>query len=165
MARPGIDLAVSAREAWAAAVRAAEAWGAELEGDERGGRIQLPVVAGLRRGLIAARLELTPLPGGGEGGGSRLSLAVERSEYRLQTASVVVLLVSAGGAVLTVLWPFFPDLLDVAPFGAVLALGGWFLVLSRLHSSGPDEFLKAVEKEAAAGEPEGGEPSAPEGGE
>jgi hypothetical protein len=32
----------------------------------------------------------------------------------------------------------------VAPFGAVLALGGWFLVISRLRTSGPEEFLEAV---------------------
>ena len=42
------------------------------------------------------------------------------------------------------LWPFYPQLIAVAPFGALLALGGWFLVVSRLRTSGPDEFLDAV---------------------
>jgi hypothetical protein len=156
-----IDLAVPAREAWAAARRAAAAWGAELEGDEEGGRFELPVVAGLRRGLLSGRVELGPGPGTAFADASRLSLVVERSDYRLHAASVVVLLISALGAVLTVLWPFDPDLLRVAPFGAVLALCGWFLVLSRLRNSGPAEFLKAVEKEAEAGaaEPEEGAPT------
>jgi hypothetical protein len=49
-----------------------------------------------------------------------------------------------AGGLLTVLWPFFPRLLEIAPFGAVIALGGWFLVISRLRTSGPDEFLEAV---------------------
>jgi hypothetical protein len=29
----------------------------------------------------------------------------------------------------------------------VIALGGWFLVISRLRTSGPDEFLEAVARE------------------
>jgi uncharacterized membrane protein HdeD (DUF308 family) len=55
-----------------------------------------------------------------------------------------------AGGLLTVLWPFFPRLLSVAPFGAVVALGGWFLVVSRLRTSGPDDFLKAVAAQANA---------------
>jgi uncharacterized membrane protein YgdD (TMEM256/DUF423 family) len=151
MSQLKINLAVSAREAWGATVRAAEAWGAEIEGNEEGGRIQMPVVAGLRRGFVAARLDLQPRIEG-----SHLTWIEEGSEYRLQLAPIVVLLISGIGGVLTVLWPFYPGLLDVAPFGAVLALGGWFLVLSRLRNSGPAEFLKAVEKEAVAGEPNSG---------
>jgi hypothetical protein len=56
----------------------------------------------------------------------------------------MILLVAVAGGLLTVLWPFFPQLMNVAPFGALLALGGWFLVVSRLRTSGPDEFLVAV---------------------
>jgi hypothetical protein len=155
LAQLDLDLAVPVREAWAAAVRAAEVWGAELEGDEAGGRFELPVVAGLRRGLLEGRLELLQSPESEGLEGSRLSLVVERSQYRLQLSSIVVLLISAGGAILTVLWPFYPGLVRVASFGAVLALCGWLLVLSRLRNSGPAEFLNAVEKEAAAGAPEG----------
>jgi hypothetical protein len=64
--------------------------------------------------------------------------------------AVMILILSALGAVLTVLWPFYPQLITVAPFGALIALGGWFLVVSRLRTSGPDEFLAAV---AATPEP------------
>jgi uncharacterized membrane protein HdeD (DUF308 family) len=63
----------------------------------------------------------------------------------------MILLLSAFGAVLTFIWPFFPKLIAVAPFGALLALGGWFLVVSRLRSSGPEDFLAAL---AAKREPE-----------
>ena len=81
-------------------------------------------------------------------GGSRLVFRPETSVYHVQTA---------GGddppprqpraACSPSLWPFFPRLLQLAPFGAVIALGGWFLVISRLRTSGPDEFLamRAVE--------------------
>jgi len=56
------------------------------------------------------------------------------------------------GELLTLAWPFFPSLMTVAPFGAILALGGWFMVVSRLRTSGPDEFLDAV---AASGDSDG----------
>jgi hypothetical protein len=57
----------------------------------------------------------------------------------------MILVLAVLGAALTVVWPFYPQLLPVAPFGALMALGGWFLVISRLRSSGPEEFLKTVE--------------------
>jgi hypothetical protein len=87
-------------------------------------------------------------------GGSRLTFRPETSVYYVQTQAVVVLLLAVAGGLLTVLWPFFPKLLEVAPFGAVVALGGWFLVISRLRTSGPDEFLEAVAaQEAGHGKP------------
>ena len=46
----------------------------------------------------------------------------------LWTPAVVVLLLAVAGALLTVLWPFYPRLLPVAPFGAILGLsapGSW----------------------------------------
>ena len=76
--------------------------------------------------------------------GSRVVLLPETSTYYVHTASVMVLLLAAAGGLLTLLWPFYPKLIAVAPFGAILALGGWFLVVSRLRTSGPDEFLAAV---------------------
>jgi hypothetical protein len=79
-----------------------------------------------------------------EAEGSRVVFLPETSIYYVQTASVVVLLLAGAGALLTLLWPFYPKLIAVAPFGAILALGGWFLVVSRLRTSGPDEFLAAV---------------------
>ena len=47
-------------------------------------------------------------------------------------------------------WPLFPQLLPVAPLGAVLAVGGWFLVLPRLRGHGPEEFLASVAGHAGA---------------
>ena len=85
--------------------------------------------------------------------GARVVFKLEESQLYVHTASVFILLVAILGALVTVLWPFFPQLLPVSPFGALLALGGWFLVLSRLRTSGPDEFLVMVGTQAEAGPP------------
>jgi hypothetical protein len=132
-------LDISQEAALAAVGRTAEDWGAEYQPSGAGGQLHLPVLAGLRRGLVTGAVEVSPAAGG-----SRVVFRPERSVYYLQTSAVVVLLVALTGGLLTVLWPFFPELLAVAPFGAVLALGGWFLVISRLRTSGPEEFLAAV---------------------
>ena len=123
---------------------AAEAWGAELEPTGSRRRIQLPILAGLRRGVVRGSIEVMAAvePAGT---GSRVVLREdERLDY-VHTPSLMVLLLAVLGAALVVLWPFYPQLLPVAPFGALMALGGWFLVISRLRSSGPEEFLKTVE--------------------
>ena len=134
--------------ALAALRRAADDWGAELRKEETGLWLYLPVIHGLRRGLIAGPVAVEPTEGG-----SRVVFRPEESDLAVQAAAVMVLLLAMGGGALTVLWPFFPKLLPVAPFGAILALGGWFLVLSRLRSSGPEEFLGTVGVEAEAGPP------------
>lgn len=127
------------RAALAAVARAAELWSADW--DPEAHTLALPALAGMRRGVVRGVLLSEETDGG-----TRLRFAVEAAEWRLQTAAVVILLFSALGAVFTVVWPFFPVLLPVAPFGALLALGGWFLVISRLQTSGPDEFLELVTK-------------------
>lgn len=132
----------------AAVARAAEAWGAEFERQETGGRLFLPFVAGLRRGLVSGPLSVEPMPEG-----SRVVFRTEESTHSVQTTAVAILLLAAVGGLLTVLWPFYPKLLPVAPFGAIVALGGWFLVVSRLRTSGPDEFLAAVAAEAGGAPP------------
>ena len=134
-----IDLDLPPPEALSALRRTAEVWGAELQEEGDGWRLHLPVLAGLRRGLMSGPVEIRPAAGG-----SRLTFRPETSVYYVQTQPVVVLLLAVAGGLLTVLWPFFPKLLEIAPFGAVVALGGWFLVISRLRTSGPDELLEAV---------------------
>jgi uncharacterized BrkB/YihY/UPF0761 family membrane protein len=143
-----IDLGEPPDLVMAAVARAAEAWGAELERQERGGLLHLPFVAGLRRGLVSGPLSVEAIPEG-----SRVIFRAEESRHYVHTASVAVLLLAGAGGLLTVLWPFFPQLLPVAPFGAIFALGGWFLVISRLRTSGPDEFLAAVAAEAGGAPP------------
>lgn len=147
MSEHALDLAVRPDAALSAVRRAAEDWGAELEK----GRLHLPVVQGLKRGVVSGPLRVEATEEG-----ARVVFQEEESQLYVQTASVFVLLVAIVGALATVLWPFFPELLPLSPFGALLALGGWFLVLSRLRNSGPDEFLLMVEAQAEAGAPAAG---------
>lgn len=126
--------------ALAAVGRAAEDWGAAWEAGISGGRLELPVSAGLRHGRLSGRIEVS----GAGRGEAEVSLRPERSEYHLWVAAVVILVLAAGGAILTVIWPFYPELLAAAPFGAVLALSAWFLVITRLQNRGPEEFLELV---------------------
>lgn len=132
----------------AAVARAVEAWGAELDRDGMGGRLHLPFVSGLRRGLVSGPLTVEPIPDG-----SRVVFRAEESSQYVQTSSVALLLIAAVGGLLTVIWPFYPKMLPIAPFGAILALGGWFLVVTRLRASGPEEFLAAVAAEAGGAPP------------
>lgn len=134
-----IDMPLPPEEAIAALGRTAEDWGAEFQRGGAGGQLHLPVLAGMRKGLVSGAVEVRP-----EAGGSRVVFRPDQSVYVVQTSAVMVLLLATGGALLTILWPFFPKLLAVAPFGAVIALGGWFLVITRLRTSGPDDFLAAV---------------------
>jgi hypothetical protein len=145
MAEHAIDLDMPPEQALSALRQTAEDWGAHLQPgdtgsvDAAGSRLHLPVVAGIRRGLVSGPVEVQPAEGG-----SRVVFRPEQSVYYVQTPSVMILILSVAGAALTVLWPFYPQLMPVAPFGAIIALGGWFLVVSRLRTSGPDEFLTAV---------------------
>ena len=117
--------------------RAAEDWGARWtpDPDGRGGELVLPALAGLRRGLLTARLTIS--------GGAVEARTIEE-HWRLNVAAVGVLVVSAAGACVTFLWPFFPRLLPALPVAALVAVSGWFLVVHRLRTSGVEEFLATV---------------------
>jgi hypothetical protein len=141
-AEHAIDLDLPPAAALAALRRTAEDLGAELQTEGASTKLHLPVLAGLRRGLVSGEVEILPTPAG-----SRLVFRPETAVYHVQTQAVMVLLLATAGGLLTLIWPFVPKLLSVAPFGALIALGGWFLVISRLRTSGPDEFLAAVGEE------------------
>jgi hypothetical protein len=129
--------------------RAAEAWGAEWQPMGTGGRLRLPVLAGLRRGYVVGSLALEPSVAG-----CRLRMEVVERALFVHKPAVVVLGFSALGALATVLWPFFPAIAPVLPLAIILALCGWFLVVSRLQNRGPSDFLISV-KEIALAEPGG----------
>jgi hypothetical protein len=150
-----VEHAIDLPQAPAAALRAlgaaAEEWGADFapavmgRTGSSGGELRLPVVAGLRRGLLSGPVAVAPA-----GRGSRLVFRPVAQDYYLETSAIALLSLAAAGALLTVAWPLFPLLLPVAPLGAVLAVGGWFLVLSRLRGRGPEEFLASVAGHAGA---------------
>lgn len=141
-------LEVPPDEATEVVSEAVEVWGGGLEGD----RLHLPVAAGLRHGVVRGRIRVEP-----EAEGSRVVFWQESSEYWLQSTSVAFLCLSAVGAILVVLWPFFPpesDWMQVAPLGAVLALAGWFLVTSRIITRDVESFFELLREVAASSAPE-----------
>lgn len=150
-----LDLDRPPAEALAAVARTAETWGAGWQPGIGGGRLDLPLVAGIRHGLVKGRLEVERL-----GAGSRLTFRPEEAVYVVRTAPVAILALAGAGGVMTVVWPFFPALLPLAPLGAIIALSGWFLVVSRLSTSTPDDFLRLVAQ--VAGE-EGADGAAADG--
>lgn len=157
------DLPGEARQVAAAVREASEIWGATWDLDHSTdssarGRLTVPVRAGLRHGLLSGPVTVDRVGGSGSEAASRLTFHPERSEYHLWTPAVVVLLLAVAGSLLVVLWPIYPKLLPAAPLGAILALSGWLLVVTRLEHRGTPEFLILVEEllaEDAGNEPDG----------
>jgi len=118
---------------------AAAAWGASWAESEAGGDLVLPIVASLRRGILRGEVSIEPSAEGAE-----VILTEGERTLQLNGGAVAVLVVGAVAGVLLALWPFFPKLLVAAPLAAVLAFLAWFMVVSRLRMSGPEEFLGEV---------------------
>lgn len=152
MVRHAVQVQAEPAAALAAVGRAAEEWGAGWEKGLSGGRLELPVSAGLRHGRLSGPVAVSRA-GSGE---AEVAFHPERAEYHLWSQAVGILVIAAGGAALTVLWPFYPVLMPAAPFGALLALSAWFLVLSRLQNRGAEEFLELVAAQADWQGEEGG---------
>jgi hypothetical protein len=74
-------------------------------------------------------------------GASRATLDVNGSQWTVNRTAVGILLSGALGGVVLILLPFFPQLLQLMPIAVMLSLAAWFLVVSRLRSSGLEEFL------------------------
>ena len=134
-----VDTGLSREEALAAVARASAIWGATWTPEGTGGRLELPVLAGLRHGVLVGRIGSEP-----SSSGSRVIFRVEQRHFALQRAALAILALGAAGGITATLWPFFPALLGLAPLAVVLAIGAWILVASRLRTSTPDEFLELV---------------------
>ncbi len=130
---------LSREEALKAVGEAADIWGAAWQPDGWGGRLELPVAAGLRRGVLCGRVSVDP---GADG--CKILFRVETSNHSVNTPAMVVLLLGGIGALSATLWPFFPVLLPLAPVSVVLALAAWLLVVSRVRTSGPEDFFELV---------------------
>ena len=118
----------------------AELWQGEWAPAPGGGRLALPVSAGLRRGVALIEVRLEPV----EGDKSRIRLEIVEELLSLNRGAVAVLALGALGGLLTIVWPLHPDLLRLAPIGALLAVLAWLMVASRFRSEGPREFLESV---------------------
>ena len=146
MNRHEVRVALPIAELPQALTAAAEDWGAEWTADEStrpstpgGGQLVLPVVFGLRRGVLVGRVDFEP-----SGDGARLVWQLEESHLELQRASVAILAFTILALLPALAWPFNPKLLALLPFAMVLGLLAWWLVLSRLETSGPEEFFATV---------------------
>ena len=127
-------------EALATVSEVAEAWGAEWQPGINGGRLRLPIAAGLRLGEANARVSVEPAASG-----SLIVLEVEETHWRIRQPAVVVLTLGALGALVVTLWPFYPPLLALAPVALIFTTVAWLLVVSRLRTSGPEDFLELLE--------------------
>jgi len=142
-----LDLARdAAREAIAESARAWDGeWTPDGADSAGGGRLALPVLFGLRRGVVVGRIEIVRL--GDER--SRLVWTLEESHLELHRSAVAVLCFAAVPLLATVAWPFHPPLVALLPFAAVTGLAAWWLVVSRLRSRGPHEFFESIRSEEA----------------
>lgn len=155
-----VRLELGPEEALAAVEHAAEFWDAEWHRHGTGGRLELPVVAGLRRGTISARLSAEL-----EDDATTLTVRIESSRYKLQNAAVSILALGGFGGLCLTLWPLYPPLLALAPVALILLVVAWLVIASRLQNSGLEEFLELVESaESEVREPhpvEAAEPNLP----
>lgn len=132
-------VALGAKGTLAAVEHAAELWGASWQRHGTGGRIELPVHAGVRRGVVFGRIWTEP-----ERGGTALVFRVESSDYQLKHGAVPILAVGGLGALALTLWPLYPPLLAVAPLALVFAIAAWLVIASRLQSAGVEDFLNLI---------------------
>lgn len=144
-----LRLPLAPRQVLARVARAARMWGAEWSRSGNGGELALPVVAGIRRGVLDASVAVAA-----DGAESELVLDVRSARMHVHTQALAILLLAAAGGVTAMLWPFWPELLPLVPVGAILALSAWFLVVSRLRTSGPADFLELVERLGGEGSDE-----------
>ena len=140
MNRCEIELELPPEDAAAALAEATADWNGDWRPGDGGGRLALPVLFGLRRGVAVGRVEIVRV--GDER--SRLVWTLEQSHLEIHKSAVVVLLIAAVPLAITAAWPFHPPLMALLPFAAVAGLCAWWLVVSRLRSRGPQEFFEAL---------------------
>lgn len=136
----------------------ADRWGGSF--DARKGRLELPVLAGLRYGRVVAEVEALA-----RRDGAKVRLRVVESHYELDRGSTFALAVSAVAAVATLALPFFPHYWPLLPPALIIAVAGWLFIVARLKTSGLEDFLGELRAlaGAASDEPEDAAGEDPEG--
>ncbi|MEJ2085111.1 MAG: hypothetical protein P8Y44_05445 [Acidobacteriota bacterium] len=133
----------SAEQALSSVRQVAEEWGAMWEPEGSTGILRLPVSHGLRQSLLEGPLTVEADP---RGSGSTLRFRVEATRTKVNWTASLLLLIGAAGGIVTMLWPFFPGLLPLAPAGIVLAIAAWLLVASRLRTTEIEDFFDLVDQ-------------------
>jgi hypothetical protein len=90
---------------------------------------------------VQARIDLVS-----QGHETLLTLQIVGEVLKLHTSAVAVLLFAAVSALATIFWPILPALSALVPLALVLGVAAWLLVVSRLRTAGPHEFLQALEE-------------------
>ena len=134
-----VELEVTPAAALESLAAAADLWGASWQPESAGGTLRLPVVRGLWRGVEQCHVAVEPTRSG-----SAVELTVEERWLQVNRSAVVVLLFGGAGGLTVALWPFFPELMPLLPVAVVLALVAWLLVVARLRTSDPGDFLSLV---------------------
>jgi len=123
-------------------------WGGTWHaGGATGGRMVLPVRAGMRYGRVEGEVNARA-----EGDGCRLSFETIQSAYRVRYTLFGFLVLGGFGGVIILAAPFAPHLLPLVPAGASVSIAAWMLIASRLETSGPEEFLGQLSQELAVAE-------------
>jgi hypothetical protein len=131
----------------------AEGWGGQWKDEAPGGELWIPVNSGLRKGFWHGTIDVEALPA--DTGACRLRVEQRDQQMQVNRGAAMILLFGAVGGVVAILWPFFPALVQLGPFGLVLAIAAWLLVSSRIRNSGLEEFFRAVEAVATGAEAAG----------
>ncbi len=150
--RHSVELAATPGAALAAVAHAAEDWGGLWQPTIDGGRLELPVLAGLRRGRLRGRVSVEPAAGG-----SRVTFEVEDDAWSLHRPALAIAAIGGAGGLFGLVSPFlfaaYPERLrelsSLVALGSLLAFTAWFLVVSRLRTSGPREFLESLTEPSA----------------
>ena len=116
----------------------ADTWGGGWKGEgQDGGRLVIPVLAGLRRGYVGYAVSARS-----ESKGTRLHFVEEESDLKVHQPTLIVLLIAACAGLSTLVMPFVPKLLPLLPPAVVLCLATWLFIVARLRNSGLDEFME-----------------------
>jgi hypothetical protein len=119
---------------------AAELWAGGLEREGTRAQLELPVVAGIRRGWQDGTVTAEA-----KAEGTQLRFDLEPIDYRVHTPAFVVLLLGAIGGLSVLALPFFPSLLPALPLSLILLLLAWFLVVSKIRHRSFHDFEKLLQ--------------------
>ena len=126
----------------------AEIWGGGWKGEGlTGGRLVIPVLAGLRRGYVGYGVSVDGTPRK-----TTLDFKEEESDLQVHVPTLIVLLIAAAAGLTTMVIPFMPRLLPLLPPSVVLSLATWLFIVARLRNSGIDEFLADLADDVQADE-------------
>lgn len=128
---------------------AAEAWGAEWHRRGTGGRLGVPVAAGLRSGWLESEVRTER-----SHGGTRVCFFAEKESYHLQASAVFVLILGAVCGLFLVVAPLLEKLVALAPIALLFVVLAWLLVASRLKNRSIDDYFDLFYGMATSHEPD-----------